>query len=202
MENEIKILKDFVEGTLSCKDFEQEMYNNKKLEKLLSDQTVNWYGTHFHESNPYLVLLERSYNNANGRLNAQEDARLFLEKMNIEINPTNKYLEAYDLLLTASPKYLDIDPDFFEKNILPIDKSLSKAEKKAEIKKNIEQLFKYQTKPPQWIQNPDWPIKKNKPLFFLGQVAIKNCNLFHDNGAVYLFVDTETTNIETITQLY
>ena len=183
-------------------DFEQEIYTNKKLEELLSDETVNWYGTYFHKSSPYLFLAEQNYNNAGGRLNAQGAVKLFLKKMNIEVNSTNKYSEEYDLLLTTSPKYLDIDPNFFEKYILPTDKSLSKTDKKQIIKKNIEQLFKYQTKPPKWIQNPNWLIKNDKPMYFLGQVDIKNCNLFHDNGSVYLFVDTETGNIETVKQFY
>lgn len=40
MADEFKILIDFAEGQLPSKDFEQEIYTNKKLEELLSDQTV------------------------------------------------------------------------------------------------------------------------------------------------------------------
>ena len=202
MTEEIDILVSFAEGKLSSKDFEQEIYTNKKLEELLSDKTVNWYGTYFHNSTPFLFLAEQNYNNAGGRLNAQGAVKLFLEKMNIVVNSTDKYSEEYNLLLSTSPKYLDIDPNFFEKYILPTDISLSKTDKKQIIKKNIEQLFKYQTKPPKWIQNPNWLIKNDKPMYFLGQVDIKNCNLFHDDGSVYIFVDTETGSIETIKQFY
>lgn len=63
-------------------------------------------------------------------------------------------------------------------------------------------FFKYQTKPPQWIQNPNWPIRKEKPLFFLGQMEIKKSALLHDEGKVYLFIDPETGNIETVKQFY
>ncbi|AZB29315.1 hypothetical protein [Chryseobacterium balustinum] len=38
MTDDIKILVDFAEGRLSGKDFEQELYSNKKLEVLLSDE--------------------------------------------------------------------------------------------------------------------------------------------------------------------
>ena len=201
MTDEFKILVDFTEGRLSSKDFEQEIYTNKRLEELLSEK-VSWYGTYFHKSSLFLYLAEQNYNNAEGRLNAQGAVKLFLEKMNIEVNSTTKYSEEYDLLLTTSPKYLDIEPTFFEKYIVPADKSLSKTDKKQVIKKNIEQLFKYQTKPPKWILNPNWLIKNDKPMYFLGQVDIKSCNLFHDNGSVYIFVDTETGNIETVKQFY
>lgn len=202
MTDEFKILVYFAEGKLSSKDFEHEIYTNKKLEAILSDETVDWSGTYLQDSSPFLFLAEQNYDSADGRLNAQGAVKLFLEKMNIEANSTKQYSEDYDLLLTTSPKYLDISPDFFEKYILPTDQSLSKSEKKQMIKKNIAQLFKYQTKPPKWIQNPNWPIKNNNPMYFLGQVDIKKGDTFHDDGSVYLFVDKETGSIETVKQFY
>lgn len=202
MTDEFKILVDFAEGKLSSKDFEQEIYTNKKLETLLSDETVDWSGTYLQDSSPFLFLAEQNYDNADGRLNAQGAVQLFLEKMNIEANSTKQYSEDYNLLFATSPKYLDIQPDFFEKYILPTDQSLSKSDKKQMIKKTIAQLFKYQTKPPKWIQNPDWLIKNNNPMYFLGQMDIKSGDLFHDDGSVYLFVDIETGSIETVKQFY
>lgn len=202
MTDEIKILIDFAEGRLSSDDFKQEIYTNKKLEKLLSDKSINWSGTYLQESSPFLYLASQNYSVAVGRLNAQGAVELFLGKMGIDVNSTAEYSEAYDVMLTASPKYLDIDSAFFEKYILPADKSLSKTDKKQVMKKKIEQLFKYQTKPPKWIQNPDWLIKNDKPMYFLGQVDIKNSDLFHDDGCVYLFVNTETGDIETVKQFY
>ncbi|TDX86360.1 hypothetical protein [Epilithonimonas xixisoli] len=202
MTDEFRILVDFAEGKLSSKDFEQEIYTNKKLEALLSNETVDWSGTYLQDSSPFLFLAEQNYDSADGRLNAQGAVQLFLKKMNIEVQSTKQYSEDYDLLLATSPKYLDIQPDFFEKYILPTDRSLSKPDKKLMIKKTIAELFKYQTKPPKWIQNPNWLIKNNKPLYFLGQVDIKKSDLFHDDGSVYLFADTETGSIETVKQFY
>lgn len=79
---------------------------------------------------------------------------------------------------------------------------IAKADKKQFIKQRYAELFKYQTKPPQWIQHPDWLIKNDKPLFFLGQFEIKNCNLFNDDGRIYLFIDTGTGAVETVKQFY
>ena len=70
------------------------------------------------------------------------------------------------------------------------------------IKKTIAQLFKYQTKPPKWIQNPDWLIKNDQPSYFLRQVDIKKNDLFHDDGCVYLFVDAENGTVETVKQFH
>lgn len=202
MTEEIKILLNFAEGKLPSKDFEKEIYNNKNLEKLLSDKTIIWDGTYLQKSNPFLFLAQQNYNTASGRLNAQGTVALFLKKMNVSVSLSKKYSEEYDLLLASSPKYLDIDPDFFEKHILPANTSVTKSAKKVIIKKKIEELFRYQTKPPKWIQNPNWLIKNNKPMFFLGQVEIKDCDVFHDNGCVYLFADVETGVIETVKQFY
>lgn len=80
MTDEFKILIDFAEGQLPSKDFEQEIYTNKKLEELLSDQTVIWYGTYFHKSSPFLYLAEQNYNNAGGTNNVTKTKMGTFEK--------------------------------------------------------------------------------------------------------------------------
>lgn len=44
--------------------------------------------------------------------------------------------------------------------------------------------------------------RKQPSAFFLQQVEIKNCEHFHDDGFIYLFVNQETKKIETVTQFY
>jgi len=66
----------------------------------------------------------------------------------------------------------------------------------------LKELFRYHTKPPRWIQHPQWIIKEGKPLFFLEQFEIKDCQLFLDNGFAYLFVNGENGAIETVNQFY
>ncbi|WP_300687257.1 hypothetical protein [Chryseobacterium sp.] len=202
MENEIQILRDFVGGKISEKDFEQQLYTNKDLEKLLSDPKPNWRGTYLQDTTPFLYLAEQNYKSVSGKLNAQGTVSLFLTKTGIEVTPSAKYSDEYDLLLCTSPKYINAGTEFIEKHILPKDKTLLKTEQKQYIKQRYAELFKYQTKPPKWIQNPDWLIKNDKPLFFSGQIEIKNSDLFHDAGWVYLFVDQETKTIESIKQFY
>ena len=69
------------------------------------------------------------------------------------------------------------------------------------MRSNCDKYFKYQTKPPTWIQNPEWIIKNETPLFFVGQIKL-NHPAFHDEGAVYVFLDTETGEIETVMQFF
>jgi len=199
MTKELQILKSFVEGILTSKEFEQELYHNTELKDLLSKSTIH-YG--WEDINVFLYTAEQNYNNIEGCLEVQTVLEIFLQKQGIKINSSQKHTEEYDLLLSTSPKYIDIDADFFEKYILPNDLSLSESEKKKFIKSKYAELFQYHSRPPKWIQNPNRPIKNNKPLFFLGQLDIKDCKLFHDDGSVYIFLDTDTGNIETVRQFY
>lgn len=202
MNDEIKILKNFTEGTISDKEFEKQLFENSKLEALLSDETLNWHGTYLAKTNPYLYLLELKIQSIEGRLNAQGVAELFLTKKGVEFAPHEKYSDDYDLILSSQPKYIDADMAFIEKHILPKDRTQTQTALKSTIKKRFDELFKFQAKPPKWIQNPEWLIVNEKPLFFLGQIEIKKCGLFHDDGAVYLFVDQETKEIKTVKQFY
>ncbi|PQA97778.1 hypothetical protein B0A69_00100 [Chryseobacterium shigense] len=202
MADEIQVLKDFVEGKISDQDFEQQLYTNSALEKLLSDSAINWHGTYLQEATAFLYLIGQDYKNAEGRLNAHETVKLFLNKIGIQFVTSTKPTDDYDLLLSTQPKYIEAEAGFIEKYIVPEDTSLSKADRKQYIKQRYAELFKYQTKPPKWIQNPDWPIRNDKPLYFLGQLDIKKGDLFHDEGSIFLFIDAETGILETIKQLY
>ncbi|WDF63671.1 hypothetical protein [Flavobacterium sp. KACC 22763] len=202
MENEIKTLKDFVEGIITSKDFEKVLFENTKLQELLLDDTLKLQNTYIGNSTIFLYLVEQKMQSIGGRLNAQGAVELFLTKKGISFKKYEKYSDDYGLILDSQPKYIDADLDFIEKYILPSEVNKSKLELKKEMKDRFSTLFKYQTKPPKWIQNPNWIIKEEKPLFFLGQFEIKNCDIFHDDGMVYLFVNESTGEIETVKQFY
>ena len=202
MSREIGFLKNFVEGKIDIKSFEKELYENNSLKTLLEDRSLNWAETYLKNTNPYLYLLELNYNDAGDRLNAHGTVELFLKNIGIEFNVNKQFSDEYDLILNAMPKYLDIDMEFIQKYIFPKDKNISKKEIKEYMKLKFREYFKYHNKPPQWIQNPEWIIKNDIPLFFLGQKEIKDCELFHDNGAIYIFIDVKTKEIETVIQLY
>lgn len=202
MTEEIQLLTKFVEGNLPPKEFEQQLYTSPSLQKFLSETKINWHGTYLEGTNAFLYLAEQDYNSTAGVLNAQGTAALFLERSGIETAPTEKYADEYNHASVLGPKYIDADSAFIEKYIIPSDKTLSKSAVNKFIKARYAQLFTYQSKPPKWIQNPQWPIKNDKPLFFLAQVDIKDCAFFHDTNSIYLFLDTETGAIETIQQFY
>ena len=198
--NTIEILLQFVAGEISLKEFEHELYTNKEMEELLCDKSINWSGTYI-STNLYDYLIELNYSRIESKVNAIGALELFFQEKGIEYVASKKHSEIYNLFSSTQPKYIDIESVFFEKFILPLDKDLSKSELKQYIRENYEKYFKYQSKPPKWIQNPQWIIKNDKPLFFIGQLELKN-EAFHDNGFIYAFLDTETGEVETVKQFY
>ena len=66
----------------------------------------------------------------------------------------------------------------------------------------LRELFQYHKKPPRWVQNPAWPINDNGPMYFLGQMKIEGCEVFHDDGAAYVFLDLKSGETKTIIQVF
>jgi len=202
MENVTNILLKFIEGKISVQEFENELYTNTELENLLR-QSTDWSGTYIGNAatNLYDYLIALNYSKIDEQINAIGALELYFTKKGISYPKTNKYSELYDLTLVSQPKYLNVDTQFIKKYILPTDESLTKAEIKKIIRSNFEKHFKFQNKPPRWLQSPAWIIKDEKPLFFIGQLELKN-ELFHDVGAVYVFFNEKTGGFETIKQFY
>ena len=202
MDDKIDILLKFVAGELPVQKFENELYTNAALEELLRLST-DWEGTYIGQlaTNLYDYLIALNYSNTNEKINAIDALQLYFKKEGISCSVTNKYSDLYGLILSSQPKYLDVDMQFIEKYILPTNDNLSKLEMKKIMRSNFEKYFRFQGKPPRWIQNPAWIIKNEKPLFFVGQLELKN-DLFHDTGAVYVFLNEDTAEIEMIKQFY
>ena len=200
--NAIDILLQFVAGKIDAKEFENELCTNEELSHLLQDSTLDWTGTYIAKNlNLYYYLIELNYSRLEDKVNAIGALELFFKKKGVVYSISNKDTELYELLLATQPKYIDIESSFFEKYILPTDKNLSKTELKQLIKDNFSKYFKYQNKPPKWVQNPAWIVHNDKPLFFIGQLELK-IDAFHDNGFVYVFIDTETGEFEIVKQFY
>lgn len=196
--NGIDIILKYIAGNLSVAEFENELYTNKEFELVLLDLEINWRGTYIN-TNLYHYLIGLNYSTIEGKVNSIGALKLFLEKKNIQYSEMTKYERTFDLILSMQPKYIDASSDFIEKFILPQNFQGSESEMKKIIRANYQKHFKYQNKPPKWIQSPKWIIKNDKPLFFIGQLELKS-ELFHDNGFVYVFVDTETREIKTVQQ--
>ncbi|MBM4068143.1 MAG: hypothetical protein FJ271_04270 [Planctomycetes bacterium] len=201
MDEALKVAVDFVEGRISEKEFEKKLYSDPDLEKLLADSSLNWHSTYI-KSTPYDYLIGLDFNDPGDICTAQGALELFLNKRGIAFRHATVHLDLLDILRDSQPKWLDVDPAYVKDHILPKAGQRQGNELKDWLKARFRQLFRCHKKPPSWIQNPAWPINEHGPLYFLGQIKIENCSLFHDDGALYVFLDAVNGSTATLTQLY
>ena len=204
MNNGVKILIDFTEGRLSAKDFETVLYSDSLLEELLSDTKADYSEIYLKGyDNPYNFLIELNYHDPGDRYSAHETIKKLLLLRGIAVKPTKEYKKFYDILLSSQPSYLNINPVFFEKYIWCKEyEKMKRKDQITEVRKKIKSIFRYYKRAPKWIQNPEWPVKNDKPLYFLGQINIDDPGIFHDNWTVYSFLDLNTGDITTVKQFY
>lgn len=197
----LQSILDFVEGRMSVLDFEQTLYNDSALECLLKDESLKWQNTYV-KTDPYEFLINLNYSDPGDIFTAQGALEMFLQRKEIPYNRTTVYSDFYDLLMDVQPKWLLADPAYVKTHVLPEAGNRNGAELKEWLKTRIRELFRYHKRPPKWIQNPAWPINENGPMYFLGQIKIENCELFHDEAAAYLFLDLKTRATKSVIQVF
>jgi len=201
MNDALQTVLDFVEGRIGGKDFEKKVYSDPLMESLLQDETLKWHNTYI-KSDPYHFLIGLNYDDPGDVLNAQGAMELFLERKGIPFNRTAAHSQIHDLLLAAQPGWLDVDTAYLQTHVMPGVGGLQGKELKAWLNVRLKELFRYHKKPPKWIQNPSWPITENGPMFFLGQIKLDNCEHFHDEAAVYVFLDPTTGETRNVIQMF
>jgi hypothetical protein len=200
VDDTLKVILDFVEGSITPTQFEQHVYNNPDLEALLKDEALRWRDT-FIQTNPFDYLLPLDFGDLGDVLDAQGAMELYLQRRGIGYKRATSYSDPYDLMLRVQPRWLCVDPSYIATHILPTAGSRQGEELKKWLKGELLKRFQYHKRPPKWIQNPNWPINENGPLVFLGQIDIKDSAHFHDDAAVYVFLDPTTGSRETVVQV-
>lgn len=202
MDKNWEILVDFVQGTISKEEFEQEFYYNSELQDILNDTSMNWSGTYLVNSTPFLFLTEQNLQSSLGALNAQEAIQMLLDRKGIPYSVSSVYEQCFHLIQKVQPKYVDADWEFIETYILPSNNIFNQKELELYCKDRYKELFRFQSKPPKWIQNPQWPIKDAEPYYFIGQLELKSIKAFHDDGIIYVFINDSSGEIKNVIQTY
>lgn len=197
----LQTVLDFVEGRIRGKDFEQRLYTDLGLETLLKDGSLKWHDTYI-KSNPYDFLIALHYDDPGAVLTAQGALERVLEGRGIAFKRTTAHSELYGLLLAAQPGWLSVDSAYLNDHVLPDAGGRTGKELKTWLAARLRELFRYAKRPPKWIQNPDWPINENGPMYFLGQIKLDAGVPFHDEAAVYVFFDPKTGVTKTVIQVY
>ena len=196
----VQLVVGFVEGKVPPAAFAECLYENQALETFLSDPSLEWGSTYI-VTNPYYYCLELDYGTTRGVLNAKGALQLFLDRKGIAATPDKATEQRHDLLTKVQPGWLDVDLDWLERTVLPEAGDRTGKNLETWLKGRLRELFRCRKRPPRWIQNPDWPIGENGPLYFLGQIAIDDCELFHDEAAAFVFLDPTTGATATIIQV-
>jgi hypothetical protein len=196
MAEPIDVIISFVTGELEVHTFEQLLYHDAALEALLTSVPApprSGFGVTLYH---YLIPLD--YDDPGDILDAHGVLADYLTQCGVEFTPSTFPSATYDLILSAQPRWLGADSKYIA-SLLAEAPALTPRDLKAWLRKRILEQFKYRSRPPRWIQSPDWPIGRNGPLVFLGQLSVPD--YFHDDAAIYIFHDPTTGECRCVVQV-
>lgn len=195
----IQIMKEFVEGKMPVQDFKYHFDNNPIVKKTLNTDPNRVPNIAFgYNLIPYLEKLDTE--TISGAYSLFELIKQFLNRNAYICIPTDIYSQKYTFILKIQPSWLDItDENFLQEKVLSeIPEGLSETKQINWCKTKLKELFKYENKPPRWVQEAEWPIVNGKPLVFKNQTKEKK-----DDERVYFhFYDPETGIEKTVMQVY
>lgn len=189
-------IKDFVQGDLSLLDLQLFLSQHKDAEDILrKSEHIPPYSNHQVDGFEYIIGLD--HKSLNDCLDAQDMLSQLLDNNHIDHTITDKYEKINRIKFKSQPKWVDIDNNAFEKILKSYDKSSGKSLLNY-TKIKIAEMYKVKTKPPKWLQEPQWPISPDgEPLMFVKQNEIKG---IHDTTYEYIFLNEKTGESITITQ--
>jgi hypothetical protein len=189
----------FVEGRLAPQELEHLLYHDPETQQLLQTERVPLDGDEPGDD-VLTYLIHRNFADPGDLLDVQDQLSRWLERRGVSFRGTDAYRERYDLLLRVQPDWLDVDLNWLEQYVVPEAEGHAGVELETWLRERLLQLFRCVAEPPEWIQDPAWPINENGPLVFLGQLSV--FNYFHDEAAAYVFHDPATGACETIIQVF
>lgn len=193
MNKEKLILKKYVEGEITTEEFWDFYKSNRKIQKILSKE--KYIGAKSYYS-PGIIEKHFNVNDIFERFGLYEEIRACFIRQKKKFNFYNKDEDYITLINKIQPKYVDIrNQSFWDKILASVPQNIKKSEKIKLLKEETKKRFPYQSKPPKWIQSPEWPIEDNNPLKFINQTKI-------DDGFKYSFINEITKQTKTIEQYY
>ena len=108
------------------------------------------------------------------------------------------------------PDLFDIIPRFGARPDVPIEAEefftalVARFDSREECRKHLEQnagkWYRSLEEPPDWIQDPDWPWFKGRPMVFVGAIDAPR-GTFHDDARFYVFWSPEVGVTDCIIQV-
>ena len=188
-EKALKIMTDFVEGRITTEVFwEQHYKTNEIIRNLIINDEKQLNG-----SKQLFLSMQEALKNTNlqilhDRVEVFRRTANYFRRREIKLDYKNKDSELYGFLLDIQPDWLELQDEEFLLGIYnSAPNDLSESKKKEYCKARIRELFKYDKKPPEWLQSGEWAIVNGKPLVFSHQETAQDSD--HE---LYYFYDAET----------
>lgn len=187
-----QIFLQFATGTLSTEEFWERYKSDESLRNALiydkkRGKPIKWKSptggiliSRFDDKklpiNPDTLLDTIDINNLEHRYQLFVTINRYLISRDIKFKNSelNKDIKEYLFLQQLLPEWVGVDDISFLQNLMATaPKQMSKVQQTAWGKAKIKELFKYNTKKPDWIQQPEWPIIDGRPLIFSYQETDK-----------------------------
>lgn len=202
MKNEfIKIILDFAEGRMTAEDFWKLFQENQVLQReIIEDLDKNKLPDACFDP---IAFLNKGVNlqSYGATSNLHGIAQVILEDNNIACTPTEFYSKRNRFLIKIQPDWLDLkasNEPFLIQLVESAPKGLTEAQKLNWCKDELKKLFKYDSKPPRWVQHAEWPIINGKPLVFRSQSKER----IESELVKFFFYDPETGEETVVEQYY
>lgn len=194
------IILDFAEGRITAEQFWEIWKADEKLRELIincpnrpDESGIDFNPVVLHKKN----LKINSYRDSSGLYTM---AKKYLLRNKIEFASNTFYNDRYTFLIKIQPDWLDLDfnnEEFLINLVNNAPKELSESQKIKWCQDKLKDLFKYDSRPPRWIQSPEWPIINGKPLVFKGQSKERK-----ESELVKFFFYNPETGEETVVEQY
>ena len=189
----VGIAAAFVAGAMDARAFEQLLYRDVALERLLGAAPAPRHSPHGVTLFQHLIALD--YGDLRDVVDAHESLAGVLSAEGVPVVASADARERLLVIHSAQPRWLDADTAYLS---ALLERAPPGQDARAWLKVRILELFRFAKRPPRWLQSPQWPMGKAGPMVFLGQVAVDD--YFHDHGAAYVFHDPATGECRTIVQ--
>jgi hypothetical protein len=70
------------------------------------------------------------------------------------------------------------------------------------LEEQLTLFFRFMVKPPNWIQDPEWPLFQGRPMIFIGQIDLPlgSTSILNHTASYYVFMDYETGCTQVVSQ--
>ncbi|NLB61286.1 MAG: hypothetical protein GX802_02500 [Clostridiales bacterium] len=190
---------EFVEGRMPFDEFEHNYKTNPDYFKVLEDKKPNKKFPYQKGKTINQCLRWFKWESTRGKVVVHDYIMRYLLSYKFSVIPTTYYIDELKFRAEIQPSYIEIeDEDFLNTIIATAPTELTKAQKKQWLKEKLKSLFKYDNKPPRWIQDPEWPIVNGEPLIFKSQTKERK----DDERVFYTFYHPKTGEETIIEQAY